>query len=119
MLKQSLWLVLVTFWACWDPSAPDALNFAEKMHLRYRRKGLTVVSICASRESQAVNELFSSLKLTHAVAVDEDDRTADDWMPDGYPDYYVVDRWGHLRVCDVANGQVESVLKALLSEGQD
>jgi hypothetical protein len=38
------------------------------------------------------------------------------WKVDSYPDYYLIDRAGRLRVADCKNNKIEDAIKALLAE---
>jgi hypothetical protein len=57
-----------------------------------------------------------SAGIGYPVAADVDKRTVAAFKVDSYPDYYLIDRAGNLRVADLANGDLERVLKVLLAE---
>jgi len=40
----------------------------------------------------------------------------DDFRVDSYPDYYVIDRAGNLRIADMANAELDRVVEILLKE---
>ena len=50
------------------------------------------------------------------VCHDADNTTKTAYHVDSYPDYYVIDKQGRLRVADCSNRRVEDVIKLLLEE---
>ncbi len=54
--------------------------------------------------------------ISYPVAWDSTGATAATYQVDGYPDYHVIDRSGRVRVADLANGDLERVVEALLAE---
>jgi hypothetical protein len=53
------------------------------------------------------------------VAVDIEKKTVTAFRVDSYPDYYVIDRRGALRVADLANSELDRVVAALLKESAE
>jgi hypothetical protein len=54
--------------------------------------------------------------IEYTVCLDTRGEAIKNYMVDGYPDYYIIDRDGHLRGADVANANVERAIEALLAE---
>lgn len=54
--------------------------------------------------------------ITYPVAIDVDSATTSAFAVDSYPDYYLIDRAGNLRVADLANSDLERAVKVLLAE---
>lgn len=50
------------------------------------------------------------------IAIDVDRRTIGAFAVDSYPDYYLIDRSGKLRVADLANADLERAVQVLLAE---
>ena len=50
------------------------------------------------------------------VAVDATRKTVQAFQVDSYPDYYLIDRAGNLRVADLANAELERAITTLLAE---
>jgi hypothetical protein len=50
------------------------------------------------------------------VAIDVEKGTVTAFQVDSFPDYYVIDRAGNLRVADLANSELDRVVEALLKE---
>jgi len=55
--------------------------------------------------------------IDYPIAIDVGDKTKTAFAVDSYPDYYLIDRAGKLRVADLSNGELERVVKVLLGEG--
>ncbi len=54
--------------------------------------------------------------INYPVAVDTEGKTVKAFAVDSFPDYYVIDRAGKLRVADLANRELDRVVEALLKE---
>src|SRR5437762_13078497 len=52
--------------------------------------------------------------MKYPVAADVDAKTENAYHVDGYPDYYLIDRSGKLRVADCANGRSRKRFKRFL-----
>lgn len=50
------------------------------------------------------------------IAIDVDRQTIGAFAVDSYPDYYLIDRSGKLRVADLANADLERAVQVLLAE---
>ena len=61
-------------------------------------------------------EFVEAQKIPYPVAADIDKKTTTAFRVDSYPDYYLIDRAGKLRVADLANGDLERSVKVLLAE---
>lgn len=54
--------------------------------------------------------------IDYPVAVDKDGATIKAYAVDSYPDYYLIDRAGKLRVADLSNGDLDRAVRVLLAE---
>ena len=61
-------------------------------------------------------EMVRSKKIEYPVCHDVDNTTIEAYMVNGYPDYYIFDRAGRLRIPDCRNSKVEAAIKFLLEE---
>ena len=57
-------------------------------------------------------------QIGYPIAVDIDEKTQKAFAVDSFPDYYLIDRAGKLRVADLANADLERAIQVLLAEGQ-
>lgn len=55
-------------------------------------------------------------EIGYPIAADVDGKTVAAFAVDSFPDYYLIDRAGNLRVADLANGDLERAVGVLLSE---
>lgn len=54
--------------------------------------------------------------IDYPIAIDVEDRTKKAFRVDSFPDYYLIDRAGNLRVADLANGDLDRAVEVLLAE---
>ncbi|MFT4540665.1 MAG: hypothetical protein ACI841_000102 [Planctomycetota bacterium] len=54
--------------------------------------------------------------IDYPICRDVDNQTSSAFAVDSYPDYYIIDRKGNLRVADLSNGDLERTVIALLAE---
>ena len=54
--------------------------------------------------------------IPYPIAIDTDGKTVKAFAVDSFPDYYVIDRAGKLRVADLANKELDRVIEILLKE---
>ncbi len=55
-------------------------------------------------------------KIPYPVAIDTEGKTVEAFAVDSFPDYYVIDRSGRVRVADLANAELDRVIEILLRE---
>ena len=63
-----------------------------------------------------MGDMVKSRNIRYPVCHDVDNTTIEAYMVNGYPDYYVFDREGRLRVPDCRNSEVEAAIKFLMAE---
>ncbi len=61
-------------------------------------------------------DFISEQEISYPVAIDTIGETVEVFHVDSYPDYYIIDRSGDLRVADLANSELERVIMILLDE---
>ena len=61
-------------------------------------------------------DFISEQEISCPVAIDTIGETVKAFHVDSYPDYYIIDRSGDLRVADLANSELERVIMILLDE---
>ncbi|MCC6669496.1 MAG: TlpA family protein disulfide reductase [Planctomycetes bacterium] len=91
---------------------PHLLELAAK----HKDRGLVVVGVHTTASGEQMPAFVAEQKITYPVAVDVDNQTTKAFAVDSYPDYYLIDRKGILRVADLANGELDRALEALLAE---
>ena len=77
---------------------------------------VVLIGVCHDRGAERMAETVKSRNIRYPVCHDVDNTTINAYMVNGYPDYYVFDRKGRLRVPDCRNAKVEAAIKFLLAE---
>lgn len=85
---------------------------------RYEDQGLVLIGVHTTRGGENMADYVADSGIDYPVAIDIDSQTTSAFAVDSYPDYYLIDRAGNLRVADLANGDLERVLEVLLAEQQ-
>jgi cytochrome c biogenesis protein CcmG/thiol:disulfide interchange protein DsbE len=109
-------VVLLVFWDPESPPAIASISYIDSLDQKYREKGLAIIAICTSSGVKQLEHIISKHKIKFPLAVDEEQQTVRAYLVDGYPDYYLIDRKGNLRIADCKNGWVEEAVKQLLAE---
>jgi peroxiredoxin len=89
-------VVVVTFWATFDPDSADMLARAEKLQTKYKGKGLSVVAI-STEASDEVKKFLAEHKVGFRVGIDQFHNTMAGYVPEHVrklPYSVVVDRTG-------------------------
>lgn len=111
-------IVVLDFWGTWCPpciaSIPKNNAIAEKY-----RDDVVLIGVCHDRGADRMGSVVRSRGINYPVCHDVGNRTGTSFMVNGYPDYYVFDRKGRLRVADCRNDRVEEAIRLLIAEGDD
>jgi peroxiredoxin len=83
---------------------------------KYKDQGLVVIGVCHERGADKMQQTVKDKGIKYPVAADLTGMTNKAWKVDSYPDYYLIDRAGRLRVADCKNDKIEDAIKALLAE---
>lgn len=62
-------------------------------------------------------EFAKTNEIPYPIAIDVEGKTVGAFAVDSFPDYYLIDRAGNLRVADLANADLERAVQVLLAEG--
>ncbi len=109
-------VVLLDFWATWCQPCIRNIPHTNELVARYKDQGLVVIGICATKGGDRMAKIVSQHKINYPVAMDSQEHTGRKYQVNGYPDYYLIDRAGRLRVADLSNAHVEEAIQALLAE---
>ena len=91
---------------------PHLLDLAAK----HKDQGLVVLGVHTTNGGDGMASFVAEQKITYPVAIDVDDKTTSAFAVDSYPDYYLIDRAGKLRVADLQNAAVDAAIATLLAE---
>lgn len=109
-------VVLLSFGATWAAPWLDSIEELNALHAEFAEQGLVVVGVCATLEGFALPNVAEQYEIAFPACVDSDNRTNRAYGPNGYPDYYLLDRAGHLRVADLGHDHLRDAVEALLAE---
>ncbi len=88
----------------------------KELRARYGDQGLVLIGIHSTKDAEGMQAFVEAKGIDYPVAIDLEDATKRAYAVDSYPDYYLIDRAGKLRVADLANGDLERAVIALLGE---
>ncbi len=83
---------------------------------KYKAKGLEVIGVHTTNGADKMAAFAGKAKIAYPIAKDIGGKTVAAFRVDSFPDYYVVDRAGNLRVADLANAELDRVVALLLKE---
>lgn len=111
--------VLIMTWASWHPSSLKTIPIAQNMATKFGTQGLIVVGVHQAQGWDGAAEAAKSKGLTFPVAHDSagDFRKALKVSSD--PDFYLIDRAGHLRYAAIASSSVEEAVTELVGETRE
>lgn len=109
-------VVVLDFWATWSPSNKKTIPKHNALIEKYGEAGLVIIGVCSTFGKETIDDVVKTHKITYPVCTDIENKTNTAYAPDGYSDYYLIDRSGQLRIADCANESLEDAVKALLNE---
>ena len=84
---------------------------------RYKDQGLVLIGVHTANGGEQMAGFVEKQGIDYPVAIDRPGKlTVGAFAVDSFPDYYVVDRAGNLRVADLQNGALEATVQLLLAE---
>ncbi len=87
-----------------------------ELHRAYADQGLVLIGVHTKGSADRMAAYVEENDVAFPVCVDAEERTVGAYRVDSFPDYYLIDRWGRLRVADLANDAVVPAVEALLAE---
>lgn len=109
-------LVLIDFWGTWCGPCRKAIPHLKELYEKHKDNGLVVIGIHTTNAGEKMAEYVKNEAISYPVAVDVDRKTTTAFHVDSYPDYYLIDRSGNLRIADLKNSEVDRAIEALLKE---
>lgn len=109
-------VVLLDFWATWCIPCRNAVPKTNALYEKYKQHGLEIIGICHPTAVNRMNDTVTQWDIRFPVCADADGTIHTAYQVSGWPDYYIIDRYGELRAIDCSNDHVEDVVKLLLEE---
>jgi thiol-disulfide isomerase/thioredoxin len=109
-------VVVLDFWGVWCGPCRAAMPHLKELYAKHKDEGLVIIGIHTTNQGDKMAEFVAKEAIPWPVAVDVEGKTVKTFHVDSYPDYYLIDRSGKLRVADLANNEVDRVVKVLLQE---
>lgn len=108
-------VVVIDFWATWCGPCIQAIPHNNEIAQKYP-DDVIVIGICHPEGSEKMTEMAKDKGIKYPIAIDKEGKMIDAYKVNGYPDYYLIDRAGKLRVADCKNSSVDEAIEALLAE---
>jgi hypothetical protein len=87
-----------------------------ELYRRHKDQGLVLIGVHTTNAGEQMAAFVKEQGIDWPVAIDVEDATTKAFKVDSYPDYYLIDRSGKLRVADLANADLDRAVEILLKE---
>ena len=91
-------VLVVTFWATWCPPCRAEEPSLRKLARRFSPESFQLLAVSVDDDWESVDRFFAGRKPPYAVALDRDASVARSWGTTQFPESYVVDARGNLRL---------------------
>ena len=89
-------VVYVDFWASWCPPCRKSFPWMNKMHAKYKKKGLVIVGINLDSTRDSAKKFLKKMPALFKVAYDHEGKMADAYDVQVMPTSYLIDRKGNI-----------------------
>jgi thiol-disulfide isomerase/thioredoxin len=86
-------VVLLDFWGQWCDPCVEKLPRVEELHAKFKDRGLVVIGVHTTRQSDKLYEFLKARKVSFPVAIDRGE-TATRYGVESWPTYLLIDRAG-------------------------
>jgi len=109
-------VIVIDFWGVWCPPCRTAIPHLKDLYTKHKNEGLVIIGIHTTNQGDKMAAYVAQEKIPYPLAVDVNGATVKAFKVDSYPDYYLIDRAGRLRVADLANADLDRAIGILLRE---
>ena len=85
--------MLLDFWGQWCGPCVEKLPRVEELHAKFKDRGLVVIGVHTTRQSDKLDEFLKARKVSFPVAIDRGE-TATRYGVESWPTYLLIDRAG-------------------------
>ena len=108
-------IVVLSFWATWCEECLKSIPKNNALAQKYKDK-IVLIGICHDRGIDNMEAIAERGGIIYPICSDDGDTTIRTYVVDTYPDYYVFDQKGRLRIADCVNSKLEEAVVKLLAE---
>jgi len=112
-------VVVLFTWASWYPTSLRALPVAQRVSERFADDGVVVIGVHNPEEYAGAEQAIARRHVTFPIAHDADGKLREALLVDQDPDFYLIDRAGHLRFADIETGSVPAAVEQLVGESPE
>lgn len=109
----------VVLLAFWTPAKPECLRLLRELaalHHERADQGLVIIAIASTSDRADASRLDEQREVPFRAAIDPMRATARRYLVDGFPDCFLIDRSGRLRLADVREDALDEAVAHLLAE---
>ncbi|NNE93478.1 MAG: TlpA family protein disulfide reductase [Verrucomicrobiales bacterium] len=86
-----------------------------EIHNKYKDR-VVLIGVHSKSGGDKMAAFVKENKIPYPVAHDAEGKTQKAFVADSFPDYFVIDKKGVLRVADLANSELDKAIEAMLKE---
>jgi len=109
-------IVVLDFWGTWCRPCIQSIPHNNHLAKTYEKDGVVIIGVCDRRQVDRMAEVVKEHGITYPVCADTTGRITKAYDVDGFPDYYLIDRKGRLRIADCRNQKIEDAIRWLVRE---
>ncbi|MDQ6961803.1 MAG: TlpA disulfide reductase family protein [Mariprofundaceae bacterium] len=94
-------VVLLNFWATWCPPCREEMPSMQALYARFKAKGLKIIAVSVDAKVGNVQKFVQDHDLTFQILHDSEGEVARQYGVHRYPETFVIDREGKVRLFKV------------------